>query len=264
MPDLSTLSGRLLDNELGSEDSTVLFTTARRQAAVNDGMREFADLTECFRRDAIWTITSTAMFWNLLTDVGSTDYVRLPTERGATFWVYSSLGSTELRILSGDELPQHSVRFMDIHHPNWQSEQSAASTVYQEPSMYILTGTNLVFYPRPSTAGGSSAVFQGNVPYVAYPPTMVSSTDVPFTIGGIPRQDLRPYHQGFVHYAAAQLEKLRKNVEGVQQQTQLFLSYVQRYLTANRPRGGTAITTTRQYLRERPLRGRGASEDPRT
>jgi len=264
MPDLSTLTGRLLDIELGSEDSTVLFTTARREAAVNEGIREFADLTECFRRSRQWTVTSTALFWNLLsTDVGSTDYVRLASERGPAFFIYSSLGSTQVRVLAGEELPQRSLRYMDVYEPNWQAQQLVTSSAYRTPDRFLLGGTQIAFWPRPSTSG-SSAVFSGHVDYVAFPPRLTAATDVPYTVDGVIRYDLRPYHQAAVHYAAAQLEKLRKNIEGVQQQTQMFLSYVQRYLTANRPRGGTAITTTRQYLRERPLRGRGTSEDPRT
>ena len=45
----SSLYSARLDRELGTDDSTVLFTTARRKAAINEGQAEFADLTECLR-----------------------------------------------------------------------------------------------------------------------------------------------------------------------------------------------------------------------
>jgi hypothetical protein len=58
MTQFSSLWGRLLTQELGTDDSTQLFTDARRKAAINDGIREFADLTECFVRTStlVWPV----------------------------------------------------------------------------------------------------------------------------------------------------------------------------------------------------------------
>jgi hypothetical protein len=44
----SSLYGARLDEELGTDDTSDLFTTARRKSAINRGVREFAELTECF------------------------------------------------------------------------------------------------------------------------------------------------------------------------------------------------------------------------
>jgi len=41
-----------LDEELGADDSTRLFTTARRKFGINEGIRQFADLTECFTKES--------------------------------------------------------------------------------------------------------------------------------------------------------------------------------------------------------------------
>jgi hypothetical protein len=46
--DFVTLYGLELDRELGSADRTVLFTTARRKAAINAAQLEWVKRTECF------------------------------------------------------------------------------------------------------------------------------------------------------------------------------------------------------------------------
>jgi hypothetical protein len=94
---------------------------------------------------------------------------------------------------------------------------------------------------------------------------------VPFTFGSTVRTDLEPYHQAVVHFAAAELEKLRLNTEAVQIQTQLALGYVQRFLQTMQPKGGMQVRFGRNYLsemrrRDAPMssrfRIRGANEYP--
>jgi hypothetical protein len=46
------LYGESLNRELGSDDTTQLFTTVRRKAAINEAQREFARVTECYTREA--------------------------------------------------------------------------------------------------------------------------------------------------------------------------------------------------------------------
>jgi hypothetical protein len=70
---------------------------------------------------------------------------------------------------------------------------------------------------------------------------------------------LRPYHQGMVHYAAHQLEKLRRDDQASDRQMQKFMFYVTRYWQAMRRKGGSSLTFARSYFR----RGT-AAEDPRT
>lgn len=57
MPQFSSLYGNRLDEELGTDDSTVLFTTARRKRAINRGADEFSKLTQCLVRRATFTVT---------------------------------------------------------------------------------------------------------------------------------------------------------------------------------------------------------------
>lgn len=271
MVTFSTLTGRLLDIELGSADSTVLFTTARRNAAINEGVREFAALTECWVRQASWTVTSTAYFYDMAsTNVSglftTADFVRLIGERAVEF-ATSDSGSVNLSVLSGpDDLPQRTLQWYERYRPDYKAKAVSTSVEYPD-SYWILRdgpGIYIGFSPKPSTGVGSSITFTANISYVAIPQTMSSGTEEPFSLFGSPANSLRPYHQAAVHYAAAQLEKLRKNSEGVQLQMQAFLAYVQRYLSDTRQKGGTFINTTRTYLRERRGGRNFEDSDPRT
>jgi len=64
-----TLYSDLLDYELGTNDSAVLFTTARRKASVNEGLREFADLTECWTRESTITCSNGVATYSLMSTV---------------------------------------------------------------------------------------------------------------------------------------------------------------------------------------------------
>src|SRR6185369_12248224 len=102
------------------------------------------------------------------------------------------------------------------------------------------------------------------IPYVAKPPILASTdaTVEPFTYGGQCRLDLRLYHKAAVHYAAHQLEKLRRDDQASDRQLQKFMGYVTRYLQSMRQKGGTALGFARTYFR-RSL-GREDVQDPRT
>jgi hypothetical protein len=41
-----------LHTELGTNDTAVLFTTAKRKKAINEGLRQFAALTECWVKES--------------------------------------------------------------------------------------------------------------------------------------------------------------------------------------------------------------------
>ena len=50
MAQFSALYDDALHTELGTNDTSVLFTTARRKHQINEGLRQFAALTECVVR----------------------------------------------------------------------------------------------------------------------------------------------------------------------------------------------------------------------
>ncbi len=259
MTQFSSLYSAYLDEELHSADSTVLFTTARRKAAINKGLAEFADLTECFTRQStlIW-LGGTAE-----TDLNSTitagDFVRLSKEQVQFRYLDAS---SQLTVLVGaDDLPRREVDWLNRYAPGWQG--TAASSGVQWPSLYYERWEGpqrlLGFWPIPSTGTASSASLSVIVPYVARPAPLTSDTQEPFATSAGSRTDLRPYHQAAVHYAAFQLEKLRPDLEASRGQLAIFMTYVARFLQATRVKGGTFVNPAWRYFARRSDRG----EDPR-
>lgn len=261
MPIFSSLYTTYLTHELGTDDSTTLFTDSRRKRAMKDGIAQFADLAECLVRRSTITITSTGSEYDL-NALTNGDYSRLAAGQSIEFRYVDA--SSNLTVLAGrDDLPHRTVAFLDNYSPGWQSQ--AASTSQQLPSATYLrpdgSAMFLGFTPPPSS--GSSATMTARVPYVPYlPSSAVSTTGEPWTINSSARIDLRPYFMAPVHYAAHQLEKLRRDTEASDRQLQKFLAYVQRYVQQMRPKGGSVLTYARTYFR-RSLAQQDRGVDPR-
>ena len=208
-----------LDLELNSGDSNTLYTTARRKQAINDGMRQFADLTECLTRQSSLTISCNTSEYQMLSSAvlgGSTDFVRLSTQ-SVEYRVRSSAGT-------------------------WVSLLTATS-YYIRPD-----GGNLYFGLNRPPLVGASQTAEVILPYVARPPLMTSSGDVPFSVNSSVRYDLNIFHEALPHYAAYKLLPLVGDREGSESQLQKFLGYVQRYTQAFRPRGGAHAQLGKNYL----------------
>jgi hypothetical protein len=264
MTEFSTLWGRLLTQELGTDDSTQLFTDARRQAGINDGLREFAELTECCVRTATITLTGGTQEYDLnSTYISGLDFVRLAAKQSVE--VSYTDASSKTQIVTGDDLRQRDVAWLNRYQPGWRDTSTAASSGGQLPSAFYLrpdaSHLYLGFVPVPST--GSSASMTATVPYVPYVAALSASTDVPYRFTGFSRDDLRPFHMAAVHYAAHQLEKLRRDDQASDRQLQKFLGYVTRYLQGLRQKGGTSLTFARTYFR-RSLGAGDQGSDPRT
>ena len=95
------------------------------------------------------------------------------------------------------------------------------------------------------------------IPFVANPSSMTSDTAIPFAVSTNYRNDLYPYHQGLVHYAAHQMEKLRRDDERADRQMKLFLGYVERYVMQHRKKGSNGVRTARSYFKD-AFRRRGS------
>jgi hypothetical protein len=255
----SSLYGPRLDEELGTDDNAVLFTTARRKAAINKGIQEFAELTECFVRTSTLAITGgTAEYdMNSTTIIPSGDFVRLSKQQVEFRYVDASSNVT---VLTGDDLPRRDIDWLNRYEPGWQTS-TVASSVAQFPSFHYerMDGgaRYLGFTPTPST--GSSASATAIVPYVARPPVLTSDTSEPYQVGASVRGDLRDYHQAAVHYGAHQLEKLRRDDQAADRQLQKFLGYVTRFFQNGRIKGGRSLTLARNYFKTRTT-----ASDPRT
>jgi hypothetical protein len=264
MTQFSSLYGTYLDEELGTDDSTVLFTTVRRKSAINKGVREFAKLTKCLKRESTITITGGTAEYNLNSTAILADGDFMEFDVRQVQFVYTD-ASSNVTILEGDDLPRRDVEWLNRYWPAWQ-QSTVASSVMQLPEAYYEREQDgaryLGFTPVPST--GSSASAKVICPYVAYPVPITSDTAEPYTVAGGVRFDLRPYHQAPVHFAAYQLEKLRRDDQASQSQFQKFMGYVAQYFQDKlRKRGGTQATFVKNYLNRRGLRG-GDRVDPRT
>lgn len=256
----SSLYGRMLTQELGSEDSTVLFTDARRKAAVNDGQREFADLTECLLRQSTIDVTGGTQEYDLNSTavIPSGDFTRV-AKQGPTF-VYTD-ASSHTTYLSGDDFPRRDIVWLDRYEPGWR-ESTVTSSVQQMPKYWYLRedGPRYYFGMVPTPCTGSSATAKVLFPHVLYPDPLTSDTAEPFTVNSSARRDLRPYHVALPHYGAHQLEKLRRDYDASDRQLQRFMAFIVRRMQDLRRKGGQTLTYTRNYFQ----RGRNHyAEDPR-
>ncbi len=255
MTQFSSLYLARLDEELGTDDQSVLFTLARRKAAINRGIAEFAELTECFTKQSTITITGGFGEYDLNASsvIASQDFVRFSKQQ--VEFRYTDASSNET-VLTGDDLPRRDIDWLNRYEAGWQ-ESTVASSVSQMPTSYYerMDGgaRYLGFTPVPST--GSSASARAIVPYVARPAVLTSDTSEPYA----GRLDLRDYHQAAVHYGAHQLEKLRRDDQASDRQLQKFLGYVTRFVQNTRKKGGQSLTMARNYFKTQ-----SRVSDPRT
>ena len=247
----SSLYGNRLDRELGTADRTNLFTSARRKAAINEAAFEFANLTKCLERRSTITVTGGTGEYDLnsTTVLPNGDFNDFSPD-GVEFRYTDA--SSNVTILARDSLPRRDVDWLNQNRPGWRLSTTASTTMLLPEFHYVRNdGAKylLGFTPVPST--GSSASAEIMLSYIAQSPVMVSDTDSPFTFSGAFRADLNTYHQGLVHYAAHQLEKLRRDDQASQNQLQKFLGYVTRYFSDRRIPGGRQIRQGKNYFRRK-------------
>lgn len=238
----SDLYGPRLDEELGNSDSTRLFTTDRRKFAINEGVRQFADLTECYVRESTISCSHGVSEYTVLSSTNG--FSRL-AKQAPEFQRTDSNSVVTYR--SGDDFARTTVEALNELNPGWRNSTGGTPHAWYER---MQNGARVVgVYPPPDITSSQTASIR--LPYVAIPPTMTSDTEVPFTSSvGVTRFDLEPYHMAFVHYGAHQLEKLRVEKEASAQALQMFGAYVQRWQGASKPKGGTTTKPARSYFAE--------------
>lgn len=257
MPNFESLYKERLSRELNNSDTSALFTSTRRQEAINDAQEEFADLTECLIRQSSITVSCNVSEYQMLSSGvlgGSTDYIRLAAQP-VEYHFTDSNGT--LRQLSGDEFPERPVRWLGRYDQGWRQ----STTPLETPSGYYIRpdGGNLYLGLTEPPDVGSSETAQIVVPYVARPAPMTSTGDEPFTVNSTTRTDLRLYHKALPHYAAYKLLPLLGDMEAANYQLQQFLTYVARFKGRDKPRGGRHVMVARSYLNE--AKGRGFDDD---
>lgn len=240
------LYGVELDRELGSS-STVLFTTARRKAAINAGQLEWVKRTECVVKQTTIALVDGTQEYDIEATV--TDFAWI-SKQGVGIKIVSG---TTTRYLEGDDLEVTTIERLDHDEPDWRAQSASTPTkVYTRRdggSVY------LGFHPAPDITVGDT--WTARLPYVVIPPDMVNDSDEPFDLtGSNPVKSLRPWHRALVHYAAYDLEKFRKDLARSGAQLQLFEAEIVKFTGVEKPKGGQRIRLARNYRsRGGPLRG---------
>ena len=233
------LYGAQLNIELSNDDTTQLFTLARRKKAVNDAQLAFARQTGCTRRYGSITMTDGTGEYSVIATL--TDWIRL----AAAPSVKIVDGSVTTWIQGFRDFPRRDPEWLDHEDPGWRAAPAGTPASWYEQTNSGVTYLGVT--PAPDIDGETWTLY---VPYVASPSTMTADADVPFKTGSVSRPGLDVYHQGLVHYAAAQLEPLRKNFAGAQEQMSKYASYAADYLVKERETGPDQVTYVREYLGE--------------
>jgi hypothetical protein len=232
------LYGTELDRELGTS-STVLFTTARRKAAINAAQLEWNERTECYTRSTTVALVDATQEYDLEV---ITDFHRISAQ-GVSIRITDA--DANVRYIEGKDLDVTTVKELNEDEPGWRAVSAGTpTTVYERREGGVIY---IGLHPAPSIDVGDTWVLM--VPYVAIPADMSADADQPFSVSAAnnPITSLRPYHRGLVHFAAYDLEKLRKDAQRGGLQFQLFESYVERYKASQKPKGGQVVRFATSY-----------------
>lgn len=252
-----------LSLQLNHSDTSVLFTSTRRQDAIRQAEEEFNDLTECLTKVSSVACSCNVTEYALTTSTGgSTNFIRL-AKQGVEYHLTDSNGT--LRTVSGDQFPRRDIEWLNRYSPNWRE---STTPVEFPPGYYVREDGGQVYIGLITPPDiGSSETGTLVVPFVPQPDVMTSSGAEPFTVGGTARTDLRIYHKALPHYAAYKLLTLTGDKQEANEQLQKFMGYVQRFTQNQRPKGGTHVTVARSYFGEARRTGadvdRSISSDPR-
>lgn len=238
-----TLYGTALDAELGTDDRTSLFTTAKRKAAINDGQRWFNNETACLIRTGSFSVTDGTSEYDLEAQISAGDFIRLSPKQSPEIWVEKA--ATDTRYFAGDSFQRRDVEYLNRYEEGWR-----LSTGYPE-SWYLRAegGTTLFgIYPQPDVLTGET--WTAKVPYVAEPADMTLDADIPFTVSGNALIAVEPWHDALVYYAASELEKLRKGTDRSLYFFQRAQARVQDYMDKKRVPGGKPVRLARSYRQD--------------
>ena len=246
------LYGEAVSHELGSEDVAQLFTTQRRKNAVNRAAKEFQRLTHLVlsREVSVPLVTGTARY----------DLDAATTDRFISFnRTPMRLERTRAGVVSATEVPQKTPAWLDVHQEGWRDLGNKGA-----PQYVALDGVNGVNWLQvtPNVQVDGAETWALVVPFNANAGNMGSDTDEPFD----GRPDVEPFHWALAHFAAAILERLRKDADAEKTQIAKFGAYVEDWNASRKPRGQRRqVSFQRNYYGE-SSRTRGAivQGDPRT
>jgi hypothetical protein len=254
----SELYGERLTRELGSDDTSELFTTVRRKSAINEAALEFVKQTECYQKQADITLVDDTREYDLeASAILSADDFLWIASQGVEYAFTDENGEVTYR--SGDDFPRRDIPLLNRQYGGWRNTDT---TTY--PASYYIRrdgGKTYIGLSEPPSIGASESA-KLILPYVAKPTEITDDSEVPFTLSTDALEVLEPYLQAIVHKAASFLEPLRKNYAARDMQNNLFAAVVADYLQKQRPKGGQSVLMARNYYRE-ARRGMSRRVDPR-
>ena len=240
----SELYSERLTRELGSDDTSELFTTARRKAAINEAALAFVVETECFVRQVDITLSDGTREYDLEAVISADDYLDI-AKQGVEYAFTDANGDVTYR--SDKDFPRKDIPQLNRGNSGWRN---AADSNYPA-SWYIRKDGGKVYLglSEPPDIGVSESA-KVILPYVARPTEITDDSEVPYTVSADALETLEPWLQGIVHKAAALLEPLRKNYAARDMQNNLFAAVVASYLQKQRPKGGQSVHLARNYYKD--------------
>lgn len=237
------LYSTLLDRELGSVDATQRFTTARRKAAINQAVQEWNRLTESYVVEATKAVVDNDQEFDLETIITADAFMKLASRQPYIKIVTASTTT----YIDGKSFARKDIETLDREEPGWRGASAS------RPRNWYLRddGTSVFFGMHPKADVLAGETWTLVIPYVAYVADMTADADIPFNS----KQSLRVYHQALVHFAAAQLEKLRRNYQVSSAQLDAFLAYVHDYLGARKSNAGDQVEFATNYFSNASIRG---------
>ena len=231
---------------LGTEDRTQRFTTARRKAAVNAGIRWFNEQTGCHVKRAEIAIVDGTAEYNVegANAITAGDYLRV-SKTTATLKRYDGSGSavTDYAYTEGPDLPFKSEEQLNQERPGWRAESAGTPDCWTLRVDGAAQYAVLVPPPDVPTAETWTWLF----PYVAQPADLTSDAQEPYQVSSAMRTSLRPYHQGIAYYAAGLLEEFRKAYDRQEARTKQAAAYVVKYIADQKPPTGTTLRLKQDF-----------------
>ena len=225
--------GEELSKKIGTTDTTQRFTTVRRKAAVNKGLRKFNEKTHCYKVVVSIALADGTGEYDLETaGVISGENFLIPASEGPSLAI-TTIADSSVRYQEGDSLPFVSEDALNAQEQGWRAW---AAGVPRYGYYRQATGAHYVgLTPPPDIPATETWALR--FPYIAIPPTLTATSDIPYS----GRIALFPYHEAAVEYAASEMEELRKNYEQADRRMAKFAAYVVSYRQDQAPIGGSTI-----------------------
>lgn len=206
--DFLDLYGTRLDEALGSGDRSGLFTVALRKAAINEAQIWFLTETSCLSKTWPITLVQGQGEYDLEEIITDKTFLYINPDQGPRIEMTDASG--QVSVLSGeDDFPRRTVSWLNQYRQGWQADSPGMPDCWyqrDEGAESIIGVTSAPNIP-------AGATWRLQVPYVYAPSELVQDTDEPFTVAGVTKRSIAPWHDALGFRAAARLELLRKGLD---------------------------------------------------